>query len=83
MLLGFVNGKNLPVARLNVTSKKSVSIKLVSMVIVRPSPLKRAMMFFLILSNIGPLMLLIAASPSYLYNPTLSFPSNWNNLSRK
>ena len=34
-LLGFPNGKNLPVARLNVTSKKSVSIRLVYIMIVR------------------------------------------------
>ena len=44
-LLGFLNGKNLPVARLNVTFIKSVSIRLVFIVIVRPSSLKTAMMF--------------------------------------
>ena len=39
-------------------------------------------MFFLILPNIGPLMHLIAASASPLYNSTLSFPRNLDNLSR-
>ena len=67
-LLGFLNGKNLPAARLNVTSRKSVLIRLVSIVIVRPYFLKRAVMFFLISSNIWQLVLLIAASLSSLYN---------------
>ena len=71
------------VARLNVTSRNLVSIRLMSIVIVRPSCLKRAMLFFLILSNIGPLVLLIAASPSSLKNPSLSFPSNLDNLFRR
>ena len=66
MLLGFLYGKNFPVVRLNVTSKKSVSIRLVSIVIPKPSFLKRVMMFFLNLSNTGPLVLLTAASPSSL-----------------
>ena len=79
-LLGFLNGKNLLVARLNVTSRKSVSVKLVSIVIVRSSSLKRAMMLFLILSNMGPLVLFIAVSQSSLFNPTLSFPSNLDNF---
>ena len=71
------------VARLNVTSRNLVSIRLMSIVIVRPSCLKRAMLFFLILSNIGPLVLLIAASQSSLKNPSLSFPSNLDNLFRR
>ena len=82
-LLGFLNGKNLLVARLNVTSRKSVSVKLVSIVIVRSSSLKRAMMLFLILSNMGPLVLFIAVSQSSLFNPTLSFPSNLDNFFRR
>ena len=41
------------------------------------------MMFFLILSNAGPIVLLIVASPSSFYNPKLSFSSNLDNLFRR
>ena len=53
------------------------------MVIDSPSFLNKAMIFFLILSSTGPLLLLIAASPSSLYSPTFSFPIKFDNLSRR
>ena len=62
--------KNFPVARLNVTSKKSVSIRLVYSVIVL-TLLKRVIMFFPFLLDIRLPLLLIAASPSSLYDTTL------------
>ena len=61
-----LKGKNFPVTKLKVTSRKSVSKKLVSMVIDSPSFLNKAVIFFLILSSTCPVLLLIAASPSYL-----------------
>ena len=82
-MLGFLKGKNFPVAKLEVTSRKSVWKRLVSMVIDSPSFLNKAMIFFLILSNTGPLLLLIAASPSSLYSPTFSLPIKLDNLSRR
>ena len=54
LLFGFLNGKYLPVSRLNVTSKKSASTRLISIAMDIPSSLKREMMFFLILSRTGP-----------------------------
>ena len=71
------------IAKLKVTSRKSVSKRLVSMVIDSPSFLNKAMIFFLILSSTGPLLLLIAASPSSLYSPTFFLPINLDNLSRR
>ena len=73
----------MPAARSNATSRKSISISLVSMMIVTDYSLKRAMVIFLILSNIEPLVLLIAASPSSLYKVTLSFPCNLDDLFRR
>ena len=75
--------KNFPVAKLKVTFRKSVSKRLVSMVIDSPSFLNKAMIFFLILSSTGPLLLLIAASPSSLYSPTFFLPIKLDNLSRR
>ena len=80
LLFGFLNGKYLPVSRLNVTSKKSVSTRLISIVMDRPSSLKREMMFFLILSRTGPLVVLTAASPSSLYERKFSLPSKGDNF---
>ena len=71
MLLAFQKGEYFFVARLKVTSKKSVSIRFVSMVIESPSSLNNAIISFLILSSFGPFALFIAASPSSLYKPTL------------
>ena len=53
------------------------------MVIDSPSFLNKAMIFFLILSSTGPLLLLIAASPSSLYSPTFFLPIKLDNLSRR
>ena len=82
-MLGFLKGKNFPVAKLKVTSKKFVSKRLVSMTIDSSSFSNKAMIFFLILSSADPLLLLIAASPSYLYSPTFSLPIKLDNLSRR
>ena len=65
-LFGLRYGRYFSVTRLNVTSRKSVSARFVSMVIFNPSFLNKAMMFFLVLSSIGPLQLLIAARLSSL-----------------
>ena len=59
------------VVRLEVTSKKYVSIRFVSMVIESPSSLNNAIISFLPLPSFGPFALFIAASPSSLYQPTL------------
>ena len=83
LLFGFLNGKYLPVSRLNVTSKKFVSTRLISIVMDRPSSLKREMMFFLILSRTGPLEVLTAASPSSLYKPKFFMPSKRDNFCNK
>ena len=65
-LFGLRYGRYFSVTRLNVTSRKSVSARFVSMVIFNTSFLNKAMMFFLALSSIGPLQLLIAARLSSL-----------------
>ena len=65
-LFGLRYGRYFSVTRLNVTSRKSVSARFVSMVIFNTSFLNKAMMFFLVLSSIGPLQLLIAARLSSL-----------------
>ena len=62
---------------------KSVSKKLVSMVVDSPSFLNKAMMFFPILSTTGPLLLLITASPPSLYCTTFSLPIKLHSLSRR
>ena len=53
------------------------------MVIDSPSFLNKAMIFFLILSSTGSLLLLIAASPSCRYSPTFFLPIKLDNLSRR
>ena len=53
------------------------------MIIDSLSILNKATIFFLVLSSTGPLLLLIAASRSYLYSPTFSLPINLDNLSRR
>ena len=58
------------VARLKISSKKSVSIRLVLMVIDSPSSLNNAIRPFLILSKIRLFALFIASSLSSLYKPT-------------
>ena len=82
-LLGFLKEKNFPVTKLKLTSRKSVSKRLVSMVIYNLSFLNKALIFFLILSSTGPLLLLIAASLSSLYSPTFSLQIKFDNLSRR
>ena len=73
VLLAFRKGKYFFVARLKVTSKKSVSITFVLILIESPSSLNNGIISFLILSSFGPFALFIAASPSpdyYIYNLT-------------
>ena len=53
------------------------------MVFYIPSFLNKAMILFLILSSTRPLLLLIAASPSSLYSPTLSLPIKLDTSSRR
>ena len=65
-LFGLRYGQYFSVTRLKVTSRKSVSTRFVSMVILNPSFLNKGMMLFLVLSITGPLQLLIAARPSSL-----------------
>ena len=52
-------------------------------VIDSPSFLNEAMIYFLILSSTGSLLLLIAASPSSLNSPTFSLPIRLDSLSRR
>ena len=66
LLFGFQYGKTFPAIRLNVTSRKSVSIRFVSIAMFRPSFLNRDIMFFLVMSSTGPLQLFIAARQSSL-----------------
>ena len=70
-MLAFRKGNYFFLVKLKVTSKKSVSIRFVSMVIESPSSLNNAIISFLILSSFEPFALFIAASPSPLYKPTL------------
>ena len=81
LVVRFPKGKNFVFAKLKVTLSKFISRRLVSMVIDSPSFLNKAMIFFLILSSTGPLLLLIAASLSSLYNSTFSLAIKLNNLS--
>ena len=68
--LAFPRGQYFSVARLKITSKKLVWIRLVSMVIENTSCGNNAMIFFLILLSLGLFALFIAASPPSLYKPT-------------
>ena len=83
LVLRFPEREKTSVTRLKLTSKKSVSKRLVSLVIDRLSFLNKAMIFFLILSNTGPLLLLIGASRSSFYSPTFSLPINLDSLPRR
>ena len=69
-LLGFLKGENFPVTKLEGTSKKSASKRLLAIVIDSLSFLNKAMIFFFFFSNTCPLLPLIAASPSSLYSTT-------------
>ena len=71
------------VNRLNVPSKKSVSMRFVSVVIERPSFLNIEMISFLILGSTGPLLLLTVARPPSLYRPKFSFANNGDNFSSR
>ena len=66
VLFGFLKGKYFPVFKLKKTSKNSVSMRFVSIVIDSPSPLNKLIMSFLNLSILGPLALCTMASPSYV-----------------
>ena len=83
LLLTFLNGKYFPVNRLNITSKKSVSMRFVSIVIERPSLLNIEMISFFILSSTGPIPLLTVARPSSLYRPKFSFSNNGDKFSSR
>ena len=73
-LFGFLKGKYFPVFKLKETSKRSVSMRFVSIVIDSPSSMNKLIMSFLNLSTLGPLALCTMASPSSLYRPTLFNP---------
>ena len=70
MIVVFPKGKNFFVTRLNVTSKKSVLIRFIQIVIESLSSLNNAIMVSIILSSFGPFALFIAASLLSLYKPT-------------
>ena len=53
VLFGFLKGKYFPVFKLKETSKKSVSMRFVSIVIDSPSSLNKMIMSFLNLSTLG------------------------------
>ena len=74
VLLAFRKGKYLSVSRLKVTSKKSILIRFVLMVIETPSSLNNTIISFLILSSFRSFPLFIAASSSSLYKPTPLLP---------
>ena len=65
-MFGVQYANNFPVTRLNLTSRESVSIRFVSMVMFRPLFLNRYIMLFPVLSSTGPLQLFMAARPSSL-----------------
>ena len=69
MLFSFLKGRYFPVFTLKDRSKKSVSMRFVSIVIESSSSLNKLIMYFLDLSSFGPLSLCTMASPSSLYNP--------------
>ena len=71
VLFDFLKGKYFPVFELKDTSKKSVSVRFVLIVIDSPSVLNKLIMSFLNLSSFVPLALCTIATPSSLYNPTL------------
>ena len=73
-LFGFLKRKYFPVFKLKETSKKSVSMRFVSIVIDSPSSLNKLIISFHNLPTLGPLALCTMASPSSLYKPTLLEP---------
>ena len=74
VLFGFLKGKYFPVFKLKETSKKSVSMRFVSIVIDGLSSLNKLIMSFLNLSTLESLALCTMASLSSLYQPTLLDP---------
>ena len=68
-LFGFLKGKYFPVLKLKETSKKSVSMRFVSIVIASTSSMNK-----LIMSTLRPLALCTMASPSSLSKRTLLEP---------
>ena len=73
-IIRFLKIKFFPVVKLKETSKKSVSMRFVSIVIHSPSSLNKMITSFLNLSTLGALALCIMASPSSLYKLTLLEP---------
>ena len=73
-LFGFLKGKYFPVFKLKEASKKSVSMRFVSIVIDSLSSLNKLIMSFLNLSTLESLALCTMASLSSLYQPTLLDP---------
>ena len=76
LLFGFLKEKFFPVFKLKETTKKSVSMRFVSIVIDSPSSLNKLIMSFLNLPTLEPLALRTMASPSSLYKPTLLEPKS-------
>ena len=74
VLFGFLKGKYFPVFKLKETSKKSVSMRFVSIVIDGLSSLNKLIMSFLNLSTLESLALCTMASLSSLCQPTLLDP---------
>ena len=74
LLFGFLKEKYFPVFKLKETTKKSVSMRFVSIVIDSPSSLNKLIMSFLNLPTLEPLALRTMASPSSQYKPTLLEP---------
>ena len=74
VLFGFLKEKYFPVFEMKDASKKSTSMRFVSILIDSPSPLNKLIMSFFHLSSFGPLALRTMASPSSLYKPTLLVP---------
>ena len=82
-LFGFLKGKYFPVFKLKDTSKKSVSMRFVSIAIDSPPFLNKLIMSFPNLPSFGPLALCTMASPSLLYNITLLVPKRGFTLFRR
>ena len=81
VFFGFLIRNYFPVFRLKDTSKKSVVMRLVSIVIDSPLSLNKLIMPFPNLSSFGKFSLCTMASPSSLYNSTLQNPREiWSYL---
>ena len=83
MLFGFLKGKCFPVFKLKNASKKSASMRFISIVIDIPSSLDKLIMSFLNLSSFVPLTLCTMGSPPSLCNPTSLKPKRGLILFRK